>query len=114
MMVSLDTLSLDQVADVVDSLRDAVEYNENAAEYWHSINDHSGAESFERDAAYLTKLADDIENGLTLVGEGQAMDIFDALTLSIENCAELGLDDAQDDYASARAAINEAVNKARV
>jgi hypothetical protein len=107
-MISIDFLTDEQIADVVDSLRDSVEADEHGAEYYHSIDDHSTAESIEKDAAYLGKLADDIENGLRIVGPGQASDIFDALTRSMENCAELELDEAYDGYVNARAAINEA------
>lgn len=107
-MISLNALSnLDRLT-IVDSLRDAAESRATVAETQMEAGDSPLDEfvvSLQKESAYLEKLANDIENGLSAVSNGQAADIEEALEVSHTNCIELDLPEAAAEYLHALQAI---------
>lgn len=107
-MISLDALSNLDRFTIVDSLRDAAESRATMAENKVEAGDSPLDEfvvSLQKESAYLEKLANDIENGLSAVSNGQAADIVEALESSHANCIELDLPEAAAEYLHALQAI---------
>lgn len=102
-MPTISHLTDGRRVDLIDSLRDKAESAESAAKALG--NDNDAAEGFWLDRARYAELADMVEVGESLFTDEQIDTMREALQASVENCTELGLVVAAQNYQAALDAL---------